>query len=89
MVRQPDVLEAPWALRYRRAALERFAALPPSELERSERLEQLRLLENGISIYVAETRMTRSALTLRMTAARGSHPAQTRLSNSLSSQGIR
>jgi 3-deoxy-manno-octulosonate cytidylyltransferase (CMP-KDO synthetase) len=40
---------------YRRAALERFAALPPSELELSERLEQLRLLDNGISIYVAET----------------------------------
>ncbi len=40
---------------YRREALERFAALAPSELELSERLEQLRLLENGISIYVAET----------------------------------
>lgn len=40
---------------YRRAALERFAALAPSTLELSERLEQLRLLENGISIYVAET----------------------------------
>jgi 3-deoxy-manno-octulosonate cytidylyltransferase (CMP-KDO synthetase) len=40
---------------YRRAALERFAALAPSELEQTERLEQLRLLENGISIYVAET----------------------------------
>ena len=40
---------------YRRAALERFASLPPSELEISERLEQLRLLENGLSIYVAET----------------------------------
>ena len=39
---------------YRRAALERFAALPPSGLELSERLEQLRLLENGISIYVGE-----------------------------------
>jgi 3-deoxy-manno-octulosonate cytidylyltransferase (CMP-KDO synthetase) len=39
---------------YRRAALERFAALPPSPLERLERLEQLRLLENGIAIYVAE-----------------------------------
>jgi 3-deoxy-manno-octulosonate cytidylyltransferase (CMP-KDO synthetase) len=40
---------------YRRAALERFAALAPTGLELSERLEQLRLLENGISIYVAET----------------------------------
>jgi 3-deoxy-manno-octulosonate cytidylyltransferase (CMP-KDO synthetase) len=39
---------------YRRAALERFASLPPSPLERLERLEQLRLLENGIAIYVAE-----------------------------------
>ena len=39
---------------YRKAALERFAALGPSPLERAERLEQLRLLENGIAIYVAE-----------------------------------
>ena len=38
---------------YRKAALERFAALPPSPLEKIERLEQLRLLENGIDIYVA------------------------------------
>jgi 3-deoxy-manno-octulosonate cytidylyltransferase (CMP-KDO synthetase) len=38
---------------YRRAALERFASLPPGCLERVERLEQLRLLENGIDIYVA------------------------------------
>ncbi|MFZ0305713.1 MAG: 3-deoxy-manno-octulosonate cytidylyltransferase [Terracidiphilus sp.] len=38
---------------YRKAALEQFAALPPGWLERVERLEQLRLLENGIEIYVA------------------------------------
>jgi len=38
---------------YRWKALERFAALPPSPLENLERLEQLRLLENGIQIYVA------------------------------------
>ena len=39
---------------YRKAALERFAALPPSPLERIERLEQLRLLENGIALYGAD-----------------------------------
>jgi 3-deoxy-manno-octulosonate cytidylyltransferase (CMP-KDO synthetase) len=38
---------------YRKAALERFAELPPSPIERIERLEQLRLLDNGINIYVA------------------------------------
>jgi 3-deoxy-manno-octulosonate cytidylyltransferase (CMP-KDO synthetase) len=41
---------------YRRAALQRFAAFAPGELEQTERLEQLRVLENGIALYVAETR---------------------------------
>ncbi len=40
---------------YRKAALYRFCTLPESLLERSERLEQLRFLENGIPIHVAET----------------------------------
>src|SRR5580704_16496520 len=40
---------------YRKEALDRFCVLPESLLERSERLEQLRFLENGISIHVAET----------------------------------
>ncbi len=40
---------------YRKAALDRFVALPESSLEKSERLEQLRFLENGISIFVGET----------------------------------
>ena len=39
---------------YRKSALDRFASLPPSPLEKLERLEQLRLLENGIGLYVAE-----------------------------------
>ncbi len=38
---------------YQRAALERFATLPPSPLERRERLEQLRALEHGMTIGVA------------------------------------
>ena len=40
---------------YRRPALDAFVKLPESSLERSERLEQLRFLENGIAIHVAET----------------------------------
>ena len=40
---------------YRQAALTAFCAWPESELERSERLEQLRFLEHGIAIHVAET----------------------------------
>jgi len=38
---------------YRRAALVRFIALPPSPLERREKLEQLRALEANMSIAVA------------------------------------
>jgi 3-deoxy-manno-octulosonate cytidylyltransferase (CMP-KDO synthetase) len=38
---------------YRRAALERFVSLPPSPLERRERLEQLRALEAGMRIDVS------------------------------------
>jgi 3-deoxy-manno-octulosonate cytidylyltransferase (CMP-KDO synthetase) len=38
---------------YKRSALERFVALPPSELEKRERLEQLRAMEAGMSIAVA------------------------------------
>ncbi|HEY2471207.1 MAG TPA: 3-deoxy-manno-octulosonate cytidylyltransferase [Terracidiphilus sp.] len=38
---------------YRKAALERFAEISPGWLESVEKLEQLRLLEAGIDIYVA------------------------------------
>jgi len=40
---------------YRKLALDRFCTLPESSLEISERLEQLRFLENGIPIQVSET----------------------------------
>jgi 3-deoxy-manno-octulosonate cytidylyltransferase (CMP-KDO synthetase) len=40
---------------YGKAALDRFVTLPESSLEKSERLEQLRFLENGIPIFVGET----------------------------------
>jgi 3-deoxy-manno-octulosonate cytidylyltransferase (CMP-KDO synthetase) len=40
---------------YRKAPLDRFVRLPESSLERAERLEQLRFLENGIPIYAAES----------------------------------
>jgi 3-deoxy-manno-octulosonate cytidylyltransferase (CMP-KDO synthetase) len=38
---------------YRREALIRFCAAPPSPLERREKLEQLRALEMGLSIWAA------------------------------------
>ncbi len=40
---------------YRKSALDLFVSQPESTLEKSERLEQLRFLENGIPIYVGET----------------------------------
>lgn len=40
---------------YRRAFLVEFAAMAPSFLESSEKLEQLRALENGVRIRVVET----------------------------------
>ncbi len=40
---------------YRRSLLLRLGTLRPSQLERAEALEQLRLLENGIPIYVVDS----------------------------------
>ena len=40
---------------YQRAALERFVSLPEGNLEKCEKLEQLRALENGMRIKTIET----------------------------------
>lgn len=40
---------------YRKPALDAFVTWPESKLERSERLEQLRFLDHGVAIHVAET----------------------------------
>jgi 3-deoxy-manno-octulosonate cytidylyltransferase (CMP-KDO synthetase) len=40
---------------YRKAALQQFPTLPHRTLEYTERLEQLRFLENGFNIHVAPT----------------------------------
>ena len=43
---------------YRKSTLDRFVTLPPGTLENSEKLEQLRALENGIRIYVQLSDLT-------------------------------
>jgi 3-deoxy-manno-octulosonate cytidylyltransferase (CMP-KDO synthetase) len=40
---------------YTKGALRKFVSWPESSLEKSERLEQLRFIENGVAIHVAET----------------------------------
>ncbi|MCF8262646.1 MAG: 3-deoxy-manno-octulosonate cytidylyltransferase [Melioribacteraceae bacterium] len=42
---------------YRREALLRFAKLSPTDLEQIEKLEQLRMLENGFKIKIVETEL--------------------------------
>jgi 3-deoxy-manno-octulosonate cytidylyltransferase (CMP-KDO synthetase) len=40
---------------YRKEALERFSKLEPTDLEKTEKLEQLRMLENGFKIKIVVT----------------------------------
>jgi 3-deoxy-manno-octulosonate cytidylyltransferase (CMP-KDO synthetase) len=52
---QPHYVKHLGLYAYRKPALDLFVSQPESALEKSERLEQLRFLENGIPIYVGET----------------------------------
>ena len=59
-LRNPGGVDMPlyrhWGIyAYRRAALQRFVSLPESPLEKCEKLEQLRALENGMKIKVVRT----------------------------------
>jgi 3-deoxy-manno-octulosonate cytidylyltransferase (CMP-KDO synthetase) len=48
-----------WGLyAYRRETLKKFISLPESNLEKCEKLEQLRALENGINIYVMQSNLS-------------------------------
>lgn len=47
---------------FRPEVLKAVSALPPSSLEKAESLEQLRWIENGFDIHVAETEMTSDAI---------------------------
>jgi 3-deoxy-manno-octulosonate cytidylyltransferase (CMP-KDO synthetase) len=53
--KQPSYFKHLGLYAYRKTALDFFVSHPESSLEQSERLEQLRFLENGIPIYVGET----------------------------------
>ena len=52
---RPDYFKHLGFYAYRKPALDRFVEWPESTLEKSERLEQLRFLENGIPIFAGET----------------------------------
>ena len=52
---RPDYWKHIGLYAYRKSALERFPSLPERSLEQTERLEQLRFLENGIPLYVEPT----------------------------------
>jgi 3-deoxy-manno-octulosonate cytidylyltransferase (CMP-KDO synthetase) len=52
---QPQYFKHLGLYAYRKPALDFFVKQPESALEKSERLEQLRFLENGVAICVGET----------------------------------
>ncbi|ACF14307.1 3-deoxy-D-manno-octulosonate cytidylyltransferase [Chloroherpeton thalassium ATCC 35110] len=59
---QPKIFRHIGLYAFRKPALETFTTLPPSMLEETERLEQLRLLENGIRIKCVITNLDSQAV---------------------------
>jgi 3-deoxy-manno-octulosonate cytidylyltransferase (CMP-KDO synthetase) len=54
-IQQADIYKHIGLYVYKRNYLLKFSELPPTDLEQIERLEQLRILENGFKIKVVET----------------------------------
>jgi 3-deoxy-manno-octulosonate cytidylyltransferase (CMP-KDO synthetase) len=69
---------------WRRDALARFVALPPSALEKRERLEQLRALENGMRIDAAVV----SAVPLGVDAPEDLERARRILANAMEAEHV-
>lgn len=61
---------------YKSEALHKVAALPPSDLELAESLEQLRWLENGMSIRMAITKSENVSIDTPADLAKAEHFAQ-------------
>ncbi len=66
---------------FRRAALDRFVALPPSPLELQERLEQLRALEAGMRIDVTIIDQVPRGVDIRRGAGSSPQAHRVRLTN--------
>jgi 3-deoxy-manno-octulosonate cytidylyltransferase (CMP-KDO synthetase) len=54
-LQQADIYKHVGLYVFRREALLKFTQLEPTDLERIEKLEQLRMLENGMKIKIVET----------------------------------
>jgi 3-deoxy-manno-octulosonate cytidylyltransferase (CMP-KDO synthetase) len=54
-LQQADIYKHVGLYVYRREALLKFTQLEPTDLEKTEKLEQLRMLENGMKIKIVET----------------------------------
>ena len=77
---------------YRKASLARYVELAPTPLEQTEGLEQLRALENGMSVRIAHCRLPGAHALVRRCAGgcrrrRGDHRARGRAAGATSNSG--